>query len=582
MAGNRELYGTDAPPEAARSFAIGRLAFEMIGGNLRAIRVGGIEVVRGIQYLVRDRDWGTLTPTIRDLSVDQDSRELRIAFTADCDGLTYAARIGAREDMLDFTVEATAVDDVTTNRLGFCILHPAGLAGAPLRIEHGDGSAERSCFPELIDPWQPFTDIAALIHEQDGITVACRLEGDSFEMEDQRNWSDASYKTYVRPLAKPWPYVVPAGTVDRQSVRLEIGGEIAAPPLGAADAIEVRVGEASGIMPRIGLVITSAEAAEALAQRAALLDSGVQDLLLSFEAHAGHGWAEMQALAGAVEGLPHRKTLECVIAADGDLDAELQAIAGHVARSGLRLDAIAVYPAPDLQSTPPGSAWPACPPLADIYDAARRAFPSLPLGGGMYSYFTELNRKRPPLDRLDFVSHATCPIVHAADDLSVMQSLEAIPHILRSARAIIGDTAYHLGPVTIGMRQNPYGSRTMPNPARERIAMATEDPRQDGRFAAAWTIGYAAMTESAAIDVLTLGALTGPLGIAGRPVFEAVKMLAVMAGQQRRVCSSSAPGRIAALATDQRIVLANLTSEPQTARTTNGEITLAPFAVATI
>ena len=28
-----------------------------------------------------------------------------------------------------------------------------------------------------------------------------RMEGDTFEMEDQRNWSDASYKTYVRPLA---------------------------------------------------------------------------------------------------------------------------------------------------------------------------------------------------------------------------------------------------------------------------------------------------------------------------------------------------------------------------------------------
>ena len=27
-------------------------------------------------------------------------------------------------------------------------------------------------------------------------------------MEDQRNWTDASYKTYVRPLALPWPYTL--------------------------------------------------------------------------------------------------------------------------------------------------------------------------------------------------------------------------------------------------------------------------------------------------------------------------------------------------------------------------------------
>src|SRR3546814_3439871 len=76
----------------------------------------------------------------------------------------------------------------------------------------------------------------------------------------------------------------------------------------------------------------------------------------------------------------------------------------------------------------------------------------------MFSYFTELNRKRPPVGLLDFVSHATCPIVHAADDRSVIQTLEAIPHIVRSARAIVGEAPYRLGPSTIGMRQNPYRS----------------------------------------------------------------------------------------------------------------------------
>ena len=572
-----ELYGTDAPPAVSRRFAIGRLAFELIGGQLRSICVDGAEAVRGIQYLVRDRDWGTLAPAIRDFRVEESSGELRIGYRADCAGLTYTARIVASNDALDFAVEAETISDVITNRLGFCVLHPASLAGAPLRIEHGDGSAEDSCFPELIDPWQPFTDIAALIHRQDGVTVACRLEGDSFEMEDQRNWSDASYKTYVRPLAKPWPYRMPAGTIDRQSVRLEVTGGTARPAR-PSGPIELEIGDPIGAMPRIGLVLTPDQTID----HTALRDSGVQDLLLSFAANAGHGLAEMQALACAVDGSPHRKTLECVIEADGDLDAELRAIADHVARAGLTLDAVAVYPAPDLQSTPPGSEWPPCPPLADVYDAARRAFPGLALGGGMYSYFTELNRKRPPLDRVDFVSHATCPIVHAADDLSVMQSLEAIPHIVRSARAVVGDKPYRLGPITIGMRQNPYGSRTMPNPGRERIPMAMADPRQDGRFAAAWTIGYAAATEGAALDTLTLGALTGPMGVAGRPVFEAVQALAKLAGSERHECRSSAPDRVAAIAAGGTILLANLTAEAPVVRTPKGEITLAPFGIATL
>jgi hypothetical protein len=584
---SRALYGTSTPAPPARGFAVGKLAFEMVGGNLRAIRVDGTEIIRGIEYLVRDSDWGTPAPVIGDVQVEERGGGIAITYEAQCvmpDGarLTYTAQISAHDTGLEFAVEAQAIDDLTVNRLGFCALHPAGLAGAPLRVDHGDESSEESRFPDLIDPWQPFTDIVALTHRQDGVTVRCALDGGSFEMEDQRNWSDASYKTYVRPLAKPWPYTVPAGTVDRQSVRLEVNGTITAKPERTSRAVEIEIGEPVGKMPRIGLVVTPDEADAFIARRSLLADCGVQDLLLSFDATAGHGYADMAALSRAVANLPHRKTLECVIGTIEDLDVELAAIADQVARSGLALDAVSVFPVPDLRSTPPGSVWPDCPPLADIYAAARRAFPGLSLGGGMYGYFTELNRKRPPLDPLDFVSHATCPIVHAADDVSVMQSLEAVPHILRSARAIIGDKPYRLGPVTIGMRQNPYGLRTMPNPRRERIAMATIDPRQDGQFAAAWIIGYAAVTENAALDTLTLGALTGPLGVTGkegaRPIFAAVAALAGLAGQERRSCRSSSPDKVAAVATGEFAILANLTPDIQTTKVGSAEIVLAPFA----
>ena len=72
-------------------------------------------------------------------------------------------------------------------------------------------------------PAQPFKDIRAIQHRVTaGITARCVLNGDVFEMEDQRNWSDASYKTYVRPLSLPWPYVMEQGVTNRQSVELTI------------------------------------------------------------------------------------------------------------------------------------------------------------------------------------------------------------------------------------------------------------------------------------------------------------------------------------------------------------------------
>jgi hypothetical protein len=48
----------------------------------------------------------------------------------------------------------------------------------------------------------------------------------------------------------------------------------------------------------------------------------------------------------------------------------------------------------------------------------------------MLSTFTELNRKRPEATLFDFITHATCSTVHAADDRSVMEALETLPAII--------------------------------------------------------------------------------------------------------------------------------------------------------
>ncbi len=93
------------------------------------------------------------------------------------------------------------------------VLHPLdGVVDHPVTIEHTDGSVEESRFPVEVDPACPFQDIRAVTHEiRPGVRLTCRMEGDAFEMEDHRNWLDASFKTYIRPLAKPWPYTMSQG-----------------------------------------------------------------------------------------------------------------------------------------------------------------------------------------------------------------------------------------------------------------------------------------------------------------------------------------------------------------------------------
>ena len=578
------LFGTIEPEPTPRLLSAGRLSAEFIGGNLRNIRFDGIEVLRAISYVVRDKDWGTYAPTLDDVTVEETPKGFTVRYRALCEGaggerLGYSANITGTPGGLAFEAEATPEADFLTNRCGFSILHPVvGLAGSPVEIEHVDGSVEPSGLPALIDPAQPFMQMRAITHQvAPGIRATCRMEGDAFEMEDQRNWSDASFKTYVRPLALPWPYTLPAGEAVVQSVTLDIdiAADAPAPAARTSDQpVRLTLGNVAGTLPRFGLVLTPEQATATLAQGERLKELAPNTLLCHFDLTAGHGLNALRAFAEIARLHPTEVVLECVVPCMAPVNEEMAHIARLVREAGLKLDAIAVSPAVDRKSTPPGSTWPACPPLEEVYAATRRAFPGLTLGGGMFSYFTELNRKRPPVDALDYVTHATCPIVHDADDRSVMQSLEALPFILRSTRAIIGpDKAHRIGPSTLGMRHNPYGSRTMPNPDGRRITMTSSDPRQRGLFAAAWMIGYAARLSEAGVEAFTGAALTGDFGVlnedgSARPVFHAAKMLAEVGGWQRIDCASDSEDRVLALAGKsdkgaRTVLLANLTSREQ-------------------
>ncbi|WP_438754467.1 D-apionate lactonase [Pararhizobium sp. O133] len=585
------LTGTTQAEPAPRLLKAGKLTAQLSGGNLRMIAYDGVEVLRATSYLVRDRDWGTYDPTLSDIAVTETAAGFTVAYSARCNGpdntaLDISATIEGRTDgRLTFRGEARSSTGFETNRCGFCILHPiVDVAGTPVTVEHVDGTIEATDMPDLIEPWQPFKDMRAITHTAlPGVSVECRMEGDTFEMEDQRNWSDASYKTYVRPLALPWPYRIPANEPVSQQITLVITDSrpaSATPAISTTGKAAIRLtpGEASGTMPAIGLLITPEEARASLAALRQSDAPKAQDLLFHFDPLAGHGadaFTDFAAIAAIHAGTT---TLEIAVPCKRSLTEEMNEIAGWMQAANFRPDAIMVCLAVDRQSTPPGSQWPDCPPLEDVYAAAASAFPGIRLGGGMLSYFTELNRKRVPAKTLAFVSHCTNPIVHAADDVSVMQTLEALPFITRSVRAIYGDKPYRIGPSTIPMRQNPYGSQTMDNPNGGRIPMANRDPRHNGQFAAAFATGYVASVLDARLETLTLSALTGPFGLyagesepvapgGNRALHAVVKALADLAGRPWHAVTSSDPARVLAFAvegqTGPALWIVNLTAEEQ-------------------
>jgi D-apionolactonase len=558
------LYGTADAVHEEIELAAGPLSALFVNGALRNIRLQDVEVIRGIYFLIRDRNWSTVVPELDDLEIERKPGSFRVSFL--CRGVTpsddqtleWRGLIqGSVGEGIAFSAKATPATDFITCRTGFIVLHPLEkVVGCPVTIHHTDGRKHATSFPDLVDPLQSFFDLRAMTHEPiPGFHATCRMEGGAWETEDHRNWLDASFKTYFRPLALPWPYTVPAGETIEQRVSLSFTPSIAQlKPLPADPVVTVSVGDRTGtVMPEIGLAVNPEDLGASLEAAAALREAGLQTLAIRVAADMVDlpgVLCRAAELASLIEAAP---VLEIVLPGKEAPEVELDLVAVATAAAGLVPRASVDRP-PSL-------------PLAAIYAAARSAFPGTPLGGGMFSFFTELNRRRPPAHLLDFVQHATASIVHAADDRSVMETLESLPHVFRSTRAFIGHAGYRVGPVNIGMGFNPYGASTTPNPDNRRITMVTNDPRQRALFGAAWALGYLARAAQGGIDGVTLMAPTGPFGVLGetgaRPVSSVVQGLAALAGAPLLQTASSDPQGLLACAAErhgQRVLwLANLT-----------------------
>ena len=308
--------------------------------------------------------------------------------------------------------------------------------------------------------------------------------------EDQRNWGDASFKTYCRPLSLPMPYTLQAGEEVRQRILLTVGGTPRRPaPTASAPS--------GGVAPEVLWAVESGwvRSGESLAGRAVLLR-------LQADETGTEPW--LDALVGAA------LDLEVVIADGTDPTAHLIAVAAHLAARNLVPRHVLALPDAYLKSYQPSGPWPGGPTPSDAARAAGVAFPGAKIGVGVLTNFTELNRCRPEPGLGDYLTFSTTAIVHAADDRSVLETLETLPQLFESARALAPGLPLRLGRVSIGMRTNPYGAGVAPNPEGARKPMARDDPRQNTPFAAEYARAAYEIATRAGVAALALAAPSGP------------------------------------------------------------------------
>jgi len=547
------------------------LFFEPETAFVRRISAGGVEVLRAIYGAVRDHHWDTAVPVVSNLRVGLEEDSFRLAFDAHCVlgevDFFYRGEISGNGGELTFSFDGEARSTFRRNRIGFCVLHPIeGCAGNSCELLKVDGSIEQSAFPEKISPHQPFLDLRGMRWEPArGLTAELGFSGDVFETEDQRNWTDASFKTYCTPLSLPRPVEMLPGTRVRQEVTLRISGSPAiTQDITPENSCTVTVGGVSGRkLPPVGFGMPGhGKPPDA---RSVKLLSALKPAHLRVDLHLhSHGWKE-ELRRAATDALAVGTALHCALFISDSAENELVDFAGEVLQAKAPVKTCFIFHRGE-PVTP--ARW-----LELAERRLRAGGMDAGILGGTNFYFTDLNRNRPEPGKP--VAFSFNPQVHAFDDLSLVENLEGQFHVASNAVEFTG-ASVAISPVTLLPRRNGAGAGHSAN----------ADLRQRTGFGAVWTLGsLATVGQLPGIHSLTYYETTGCCGLietaAGSStpeifpvyrVFEAIAGCHVLLGV--RVDQSGKIAALGVIAPDghSRLLLGNLLPGPQTihVRTASG------------
>jgi D-apionolactonase len=545
--------GRGAAPERVR---IGPWSAAVVDGGLDDLERDGIPVLRSVRAVVRDHDWRTL-PVVEQ-RVETDGAALRLEFratggVADVDGVLVVA------------TELTARAAFRRARIGLVVLHAPALAGLPFR--NGD---EELRFPERISPHQPARGIRELRWSADGAEHRVAFEGEVFEMEDQRNWTDASFKTYGTPLALPFPVEVAPGDVVRQSVRIASSGGTAPTPAAGPVMVDLVAGFR---LPSIAAGASTAADADAPEPLPALPADAVLVELRAMDAN----WpAALERARRDAAGLP--LDVRIVVSDPAGLAGVLDAIAAD------RMVRLGVFDARTHVSEP--ELW-----AALVEGAAERGIPSGVLVGGARSHFTELNRAHERLDAgMPAIAFSVTAEMHDRSTRQIIDSVAMQRLVGRDARGIAGDRPVHVGPITLRARFNAVATTPDEPDARTDLhdgyAAARDpeatDPRQRAEALEAWTVASVAALAAEGVASAAYFEAWGPRGIHGSPTptpaWRALERLRDLAGVPL-LLAPDAPDGVAVLGRrgldGLRVLAASLRREPVALRVRAGADELA-------
>ena len=508
-------YGRDEPPPESRDLRAGPVTARLVGRDLRNVRFGGVEIAQRVYVAIRDRNWGTAPGQVSDLTVEEGEDHFAVRLTVmhrqhEVDLVWNGEILGAPDGTVSYAMDAVAGADMTYKLIGLNVHHGMHeYAGRPCQGVTPEGpiadqfSVEVA--PQLIadETEVPiFPPVESLtVQLADDVVVRFDFEGDTFEFEDQRNWTDASFKSQSYPPRRGGFFTIKAGERVWQKVTITPSGT---PPAATREDGPVRVELGNGLQrmaPPLGLGMASH--GRGLSEREANLLSALRlahlrtDLRL---ADPGHPAELSRAIdASTVLGCG----LELALHLTDDAAAQLANLAALLG-DRVRIDRVLVFHELELATHP---RW---------VDLARRQLrgvaPEALFAGGTNANFCELNRFRPHGERDDGIVYSINPQIHAFDELSLVENIAGQAETVKTAVAYGGGRPVVVSPVTLKQRFNSVATTAEPELDPGELPPQV-DPRQMSLFAAAWTVGSLRALIESGVAASTYYETTGWRGV---------------------------------------------------------------------
>jgi len=452
---------------------------------IRNVTYKGVQLIDLLYTAIRPWDWSTLVADSHTEDVKVNGSECIITISDTFAGALEAQTIITLTTDNTFTVDyqLKGLAEYSVNRWGICFcLHSGDWMGSTVNSSGKTYSLLQDISPQrVIDGvTQGLFPAANEMHfvAPDQRFIKVNSTGKVLEAEDQRNWTDNTYKIYSGSLSEPRPFVTSAGSIWKQSVKFEVG----APTTAAIDPAKIVVREIEAL-PSIGLQFNT------------------EPLLSPDDLEKALVLLEIDHLRVNEESLTAQKI--ATTAASGlILEAALLS-----SNSGAALQTEVTQLS---QRVPAGSRMLIQREGREIVEAA-----DLPKNDSLSSYIPGSDAYLVDLHRNKYefgssVSYSMAPTVHSTDTETIFKTLYTQRESIEFAQKYLARQVF-ISPITFSTRGNPETGHSR----EERINFASPDAALRIRTleGAAWTLGSIFALASAGAFSGTWHELFGESGV---------------------------------------------------------------------